>query len=340
MNYKYLENKILLTLFLTFLIIFFGAPTYKAKAVTVSPIRIELATDPGTSKAGSFKVTNDETKQVTYQIIVAKFETKDETGEPAFVPGKDGIPSWIETASSVTIESHGSKVIPFNISVPENAEPGGYFAGIFVSKTAPNVSGEADIGLESNVGTLIFLRVNGAFIEGETILEFNTKDKKKFFTSLPVEFYYRFQNSGEDRVKPLGDIIIKNIFGITSKILNANRTAGSVLPKSIRKFFAVWQTSGGNTIEQSSSEVQNQPEGQSYFQTLKWQWQHFALGRYVAHTTVTVNNDASRSYSKSTSFWVVPWQLVGTIILGLTIIFGVLLGLAIIIVLLILRKRK
>lgn len=321
-------------------VVFFLVGFNVAQATTVSPIRIELNSDPNGTVGSSFKVTNDEAKENTYSIIVARFETKDETGEPVFVPGKQEIPSWVEIANTVTVPGRGSRQVPFSITVPNDIDPGGYFAGVFVSKLAPGTEGNADIGLQSNVGTLIFLRVNGDFKEGETILEFNTLKKEKFFSSLPVSFYYRFQNSGEDRVKPLGDIIIKNLFGFTKKIVNGNPSAGSVLPKSIRKFLTSWQTSGGDKVETNSGSVIEQPKDQTYFETLKWQWQHFAFGRYSAHLTLTVDNDASRSYSKKTSFWVMPWQLLGTIIISLALVLGLLLGLAIIIVLLIMRRRE
>ncbi len=319
---------------------FFLITFQTVQATTVSPIRIELNSDPGGTLNSSFKVTNDEVKENTYSIVIARFETKDETGDPVFVSGREQIPSWIEVSNSVTVPGRGSRQVPFTITVPNNVDPGGYFAGVFVSKLAPGTDGNAEIGLQSNVGTLIFLRVNGDFKEGEIILEFATRDKQKFFSSLPVSFYYRFQNSGEDRVKPLGDIIIKNLFGFTTKVVNANPSAGSVLPKSIRKFFITWQTSGGSEVEVNSADVIEQPKAQTYVETLKWQWQHFAFGRYSAHMTLTIDNDASRSYSKKTSFWVIPWQLVGTIIVSSALILGLLLGLAIIIVLLILRRRE
>lgn len=327
------------SVFAVVIVSFFLVAFHSAQAITVSPIRIELNSDPNGTVSSSFKVTNDEAKENTYSIIVARFETKDETGEPVFVPGKEEIPSWVEIANTVTVPGRGSRQVPFSIIVPNDVDPGGYFAGVFVSKSAPGLDANVNIGLQSNVGTLIFLRVNGDFKEGETILEFATRNKQKFFSSLPVSFYYRFQNSGEDRVKPLGDIIIKNLFGFTTKVVNANPSAGSVLPKSIRKFFTTWQTSGGDEVETNSGSIIEPPNDQTYLETLKWQWQHFAFGRYVAHMTVTVENDASRSYSKKTSFWVIPWQLLGTIIISLALILGVLLGLAIIIVLLILRRR-
>ncbi len=320
----------------------FGSFFVSAKqtiALTISPIRIELAADPGGEVKGTFKLFNEQSTDQTLYIKFVKFETKDETGEPAFVPGSDGLPSWVDAPSSIKARAKEYTSVDFTIRVPRDADPGGYFAGIFASRTAPAAQEEGDVSIQSQVGSLILFRVNGAFAEGETVLEFNTKNKQHWFSSLPVEFFYRFQNSGEDRIKPLGDITIKNLFGGTSKIVNANRTVGSVLPKSIRKYEAAWVSSGGGT-EDKQDQIQKKPENLSYFQNLKWEWQHFAIGRYTANLNLTVNNDSSRSYSQKISFWVVPWQLLLTIGLGLVVVLGTLLGLAILIVYFVMKRKK
>lgn len=310
------------------------------EALTISPIRVELAADPGGEASGSFKLFNELTTTQTYYIKFVKFETKDETGEPAFVRGSDGLPSWVTAPSSVEVPPKEFLTVDFEINVPRDVDPGGYFAGILATKNVPSAEDEGDIALESQVGSLILFRVNGAFTEGETILSFNTTKKKSMFSSLPVEFEYRFQNSGEDRVKPVGDITIRNLFGFTSKVIDANRTGGSVLPRSIRRYTSAWVTSGGDRTEQHSSEVSYAPDDLSYFETLKWQWNHFALGRYTATLQFTVNNDAARHYTEALSFWVFPWQLITTILIAVVLVGGLLLGVAVIIALFILKRTR
>ncbi len=310
-------NLLSLVFCLSFLV--FGAlPISSARAVTMSPIRIELATDPGGQTNGVVKVYNDERNERTLYLSAAKFESKDETGEPKFVPEKDGLASWINIQSSVTVPPLEAKEVPFTVNVPANADPGGYYAAVFAS-VIPPIPDAQQIALKSDVGTLILFRVNGDFPEGETILEFNTKNKKKVFNSLPVEFYYRFQNSGADRARPLGDITIRNLFGGLAKVVTANRAAGNVLPQSIRKFDAAWVTSGGDDVETNYDTVK-QPEFKNFFDAVKYQTSNFALGYYSAELQLSVNNDASRSYVKHTSFWVLPWQLL-LVILAILLVF-------------------
>lgn len=317
----------------------FLMPGNHAKALTISPTRIELAADPGSSASGTFKLFNEQSTDQTLYIKFVNFEPKDETGEPVFVPGGNGLPRWVSAPESVRARAKEYTSVDFTINVPWNAEPGGYFAGIFASRTAPESADGGDVTLQSEVGSLILFRVNGQFAEGETILEFDTKNRKHWLTSLPVEFYYRFQNSGDDRIKPLGDITIKNMFGGTTKVINANRTVGSVLPKSIRRYDAAWVTGGGGT-ENEQNQIPQQPENLSFAETLKWQWQHFALGRYTANIQLTINNDAARSYAQSVSFWVVPWELVGTVAGAAFVVFSTLLGIAVLIVMFVFKRRK
>jgi hypothetical protein len=317
-----------------------GRQIKTAQAITVSPIRIELSADRGQTVPSSFKVFNEQNQTLTFYVNFARFETKDETGEPSFVPGSEGLPSWVKAPATVTIPPKQYLIVPFEITVPKDVDPGGYFAAIFISTIPLGKQDANNINLRSNVGTLLLFRVNGEFKEGETILEFNTRNKQHWFSSLPVEFYYRFQNSGADRAKPLGDITIKNLLGTSSKIVNANRSAGNTLPQSIRRYEAAWTTMGGDKTESNLGPVEHLADNASWVQTIRWEWQHFALGRYSANVHLTVNNDSSRSYSAHTSFWVIPWQLLVTIGAGVALLLAAATSLALLIIWLILKRRR
>lgn len=312
-------------------------PQNLAQAVTMSPIRIELAANPGEKTNGVVKVYNDDRVERTMYLSVAKFENQDESGEPKFVEGNDQLVAWVKIQSSIFIPSKESREVPFTVEVPNGVDPGGYFGAVFASIIPPTPDG-GEVALQSDVGTLLLFRVNGDFPEGETILEFNTKDKKKILNHLPIEFYYRFQNDGADRAQPLGDITIRNLFGGLTKVVSANFGAGNVLPESIRRFESAWVTAGGDEVEVRHDKVV-QPELDNFWETVKYQASNFALGRYSADLNLTVNNDASRSYAKSTSFWVLPWQLI-VIVLAVILLFILPLVLLLGAILVYLKRRK
>jgi hypothetical protein len=325
---------------LLILVSIWSVPEHKAQATTMSPTRLELDADPGKKIQSTIKIYNDGDSAHTFYLSAAKFETKDETGQPEFVPeDKEGLVSWFSFAPSIDIAPKQSKEVPIFVTVPANAEPGGYFAAVFASIIPPASKESGAVAVQTDTGTLVLFRVNGQFPISDSILEFNTKNKKHWLANLPVEFYFRFQNSGSDRAQPLGDITIKNLFGSITKIVTANKGAGNVLPQSIRRFESAWVTSGGDQVEQNTGAIQ-EPKFTGYWSHVQYEWHNFAFGRYHAHLNVTVNNDSSRSHAKDVSFWVIPWHLLLLILVGGGLFFGIILVLAIIVVAALMRSRK
>ena len=128
-------------------------PHHSARAVTMSPIRIELAADPGGTANGKIKIFNDERITRTLYLSVAKFENKDETGEPSFVKGAtDGLVAWTKIQSSVVVPALEFAEIPYTVEVPYGVDPGGYFAAIFASVIPPSPEGGGELSLQNNVG--------------------------------------------------------------------------------------------------------------------------------------------------------------------------------------------
>src|SRR3989338_4187074 len=184
---------------------------------TVTP-RIEVNADPGTTVREVFKITNEERQSKIFYLTYENFQSVDESGNPAFTGGKTDLATWISGPESVTVGPGDSREVPISIRIPQEAEPGGHFAAIFLQTEPPNNSNPGQVAISTKLGSLVLLRVGGEFEQGGTILNFGTTNNQRFFSSLPVPFYYRFQNTGDDRLKPLGDVQITNTFGLTSKI--------------------------------------------------------------------------------------------------------------------------
>jgi hypothetical protein len=289
-------------------------------AMSISPVRIEMQGDPGQSLKGVFKIINDEADNKVFYTAYENFEASGETGNPNFVETNTGLSTWINAASQVLVASGESVEVPFTVTIPSNAEPGGYFAAIFLSTVPPNTSGGGQVVIGARIGTLVLLRVNGEIKEGGALLEFGTKEGGKLFTSLPVEFYYRFQNSGADRVRPVGNVVIRNTIGMTSKVVNANVSQGNVLPSSIRRFELAWVDAGNPNDQAIDASIPESASGKSFFQAAGLQLKNFAFGRYTAQLAVAYGADNSVEVSK-TSFYVFPWQLLLIVLIGGTILY-------------------
>jgi hypothetical protein len=277
-----------------------------AQALTMSPVLMELAANPGEQVNAKFTLTNEEQDTKTLYLLARNFEAKDESGVPSFSPKKEGLASWIDMPASVTVGPRERKDVRFSIPLPGNLEPGGYFAAIFAASQPPAESGDGSIAIGSELGTLVLLNVPGSITEGTKILEFKNKSKS-FYTSLPVDLYFRFQNSGQTWVKPKGDVVIHNTFGGTTKIISANPDGANVLPKSIRRFEVAWLQSGGAEVQDQNSERPPEtPHG--FWGKVGYEWKYFALGRYSADLTLTYNNDTGTTQTASVAFYVFPWH--------------------------------
>jgi len=299
----------------------------QSNAMSISPVRIELAGDAGQTLKGVFKIINDEADNKVFYTAYENFEASGETGNPNFVETNSGLSTWINAPTQVSVASGESVEVPFTVNIPANAEPGGYFAAIFLSTVPPNTSAGGQVVIGARIGTLVLLRVNGEIREGGALLEFGTKEGGKFFTSLPVEFYYRFQNSGADRVRPMGNVVIRNTVGMTSTVVNANLSQGNVLPQSIRRFELAWVDAGNPNEQAIDASIPESASGKSFFKAAGLQFKNFAFGRYTAQLAVAYGEDNSVELSK-TSFYVFPWQLLILVIVGGTILyFGLSRGL-------------
>ncbi len=286
--------------------------TNQALALTVSPVKAELSGDPGMTIQSEIILLNEQKETKTFYTSFENFEAQGESSTPNFIPSKEGLAVWIKAPAEITLNPGEKKTIPFSIVIPEGADPGGHFAAIFWNTVPPQAQGGGQVAVGAKIGSLVLLKVSGEVKEGGGVLEFGTNNKQKFFSSLPISFMYRFQNSGGDRIRPEGEIKIKNIFGWSSATLDANKSQGNVLPGSIRKFEVIW----------TGEEVKIDDEKEGFFGMVVKQWRDFTFGRYTAKLNLKYGVE-NKEINESYSFFVIPWQLL-SIILVILIILGFL----------------
>lgn len=283
------------------------------EALTVSPVKLELRGDPGATVGGTFQLINEQSETLTFYVSFANFEAEGEDGVPHFVDSSTGLATWMRLVpnelSSVTLEPGKSVDVPYEVLIPADAQPGGYFGAIFWGSSPANGEAADALAVGAKVGILVFLTVNGEIEEGGGLLEFGITDNQSFFTHLPVHFFYRFSNDGADRIIPMGTLTIKNSLGMTTEVITANSAESNVLPTSTRRFEELW----GNDLSM---------EDPSFLEMAREQWNQLAFGYYTADLSLSYGSDATMAVS-SVHFWVFPWQLLilvgvgGFILLGL-----------------------
>lgn len=283
----------------------------QANALTVSPAKLEIEADPGGIVRGEIEIFNEQAETKDFYLSYENFESRGDSGAPYFIGAKDGLATWISTNSEVKINSGERKQIPFTISVPENAKPGGYFAAVFFGSQPPIGLGGGEVSIGGKIGVLVLLRVNGAVEESAGLVSFDIKGDKIFTDSLPLTFEYQFNNNGGDRVVPKGELIIRNTFRLKSATFLANEREGSVLPNSTRRFEVTW----GELSPDSQKEM-------SFFEKVGAEFKDFHFGWYTAKLNL-VWSTSNQVADSSVHFFVVPWHLLIIVILVLSIIYFV-----------------
>ena len=281
----------------------------RAHALTLTPPRIELTANPGETVTAKMTLINEHATAESYYSSFANFEASGESGTPSFVDPHDDLGTWMHVPESLTIVGGGSQDVMVSIAVPKDATPGGHFAAVFWGTQPKNpVPGQVAVGAKT--GSLVLLHINGATKEAGGLIEFDTLDHIRFYTALPVSFYYRFQNNGGDRIAPKGDLVMRDTIGLTADRVPGNPVDGNVLPQSTRRIETAWVGRDG-----AKGLI---PDG--FFDAALYELHNFAFGRYGAHLELAYGTKGEKTNSVI-HLWVFPWQLILIIVLLFLIIF-------------------
>jgi hypothetical protein len=295
---------------LVFFVFFFVG--HNAQALTISPARIEISGDPGTTVTKEITLLNDSNSgPQTYYVTYANFEAQGETGSPLFVDPVDDLGTWMTTsATSVTLAPNETKNITLSINIPKDAYAGGHFAVVFFGNSPEG--GQISVGAKT--GTLVLLSVNGNVLEAGGLVSFNTLKHQFFYNSLPVSLEYRWKNDGNDRVQPVGSVTMHDLFYIPIARIDANPVIGNILPHSTRLFNLEWskQNADLNSVAPTSFIA-------SFFDRATYQWNNFAVGLYFAKLNLAYGAENLHS-SKTAMFFVFPWQLLLCLLVLLLIV--------------------
>lgn len=279
-----------------------------AQALTVSPAKIELKADPGQTVTDEIGLFNEQNETKTFYISYQNFESRGDTGSPYFLAKKTGLVTWITTKPSITLAPGERRQVPYSITVPADARPGGHFAAIFFGSQPDQDFEGGEVAIGGRIGVLLLLRVSGDIKESAGLTSFGTVGDRRLFERFPVAFEYEFNNMGDDRVLPSGNIRIINTLQLTSANLVANEHEGNVLPNSSRRYEVVWREKQDNT------------NVSGFFQTALSQLINFRFGWYRAELNLTWG-ESGQTAQTSHNFFIVPWQLFSIVIPVLVVVW-------------------
>lgn len=254
----------------------------------LGPGKIEITGDRGQKAAREMYITNRTSKSLTFKIEIEDFIGSRNPEETVVLLGDQKGPYSLKDyihpeISEFTLKSKQRMILPVQITVPEDAQPGGLYGTLLIS-TVPSpdeIQKEAGMTTGGNVnitrlGSLIFVRVKGD-VKEEGALKSMVTPKGKFFQSGPIVFDLLYENTGNVYLNPYGIIEIKNIFG--KKIDEIKVDPWFAMPDSLR------------------------------LRELKWgEGKKMLMGMYTAHASI--NRGYQNIIDKAdASFWVFPWKI-------------------------------
>lgn len=271
------------------------------QALEIAPPVLNLTADPGQTITTKIILRDVSTSKLVVRNQINDFVAGGEDGTPRLLLEESAedspysLKSWIQPLPEFTLNPKQINELPVKIKVPADAAPGGYYAVVRFTATAPDLEGTG-VSLSASLGTLVLMRINGDAKESMKVEEFvTTKNGKKtgLFESQPITFMARIKNEGSTHEQPTGSIVVADMFGNKIAGVNVNLTRSNVLPNSIRKF--------EQTLDKAVI------------------GDRFLFGRYTADMKLTYGTKG-QTVTESTSFWVIPYRLVGFAILLIVIV--------------------
>lgn len=262
-------------------------------AMTIAPPLIKNNLSPGENWVSQIKVVNNNSEEMTVYTQVSDFKSGPE-GEVVFLEinnasgtGEYLLSSWIEVEPGpIIIGPNQSRDIPFAISVPANAGPGGHYAAILVGNRPNGEVEGTGFHVSSMLATLLLVTVKGDIQESGDINEFYAE--KEYYDHPEANFHLSFRNTGNVHLQPKGEIVITDMWGKDKGKIEVSQgnDFGNVLPNSIKKWTYSWDGEDKLT----------------------------AMGRYRAELALHYGEQAKETASRSTYFWVIDFKVVGSIL--------------------------
>jgi len=296
---------IIITIFLLTLVFKFSTQaqvTSDSTFLTISPPVRELELPPGSNNSYQVSLLNQSNKTLKILVRASPFAAVGETGGVDVSDNElPNTQDWVIVNPSIlTLAPNERRNITYTITLPRNAEPGGFYFAITAQVTSkidmgPAGPAETKSGSEINfnVASLNIVQISGKAVTDARISEFSTP--KKIYEYGPVPFVVRILNLGNVHIKPALQIDVHNTL-LKGEKETIRLRLQNVLPGAQRKYEEVEY--GG-----------------------KW---HF--GRYIATLNGVYGDGQSLTYSLS--FWIIPWRIITAVVLAIFIIgfVGYLLG--------------
>ncbi len=286
--------------------VFADEKSNQANTLKISPVRSDIEINPGESKVVQVFVSNLTSSPITVRPIENDFIAGDERGTPALILDANqsapthSLKKFMKPLTDVTIPAGKVQTVDVVITVPKDAQAGGYFGAIRFAPSSPDGGGE--VNLSASVASLILLTVPGPVTEKLNLTDFEVKQGEKtgslFQTPDNLEVSFRFENKGNLQMGPTGQLSVQNGDKVVySKNFNDKTPRDVILPDSARRWDIPLEKIG-------------------------------AFGHYKITATFTYGSK-NQTIEVVRSFWVIPMSYIIGGIIGLVVLVAIIIGIVI-----------
>jgi hypothetical protein len=298
--------------------------------LTTSPLPISLVAKPGETVTADIRVKNGGTKPEVLKVGLMKFTSNGTDGKPKLAerePG-DAYFDWVNFSKNTFVAQPNEwQTVKITITIPKTAAFGYYYAVTFSRANIAKPTNPREQTLQGGTAVLVLLDAKVPNAQRTMAIDQFTINRKSY-EFLPATFTVRVKNNGNVHGIPSGNIFITR-GGKAVATLDVNKPQGNVLPQSSREFTSMWEDGfpvyktsekNGAVVLKNGKPVQN----------LTWnfsQADRLRFGRYTARAVV-VYSDGTRDVPMEAvvSFWVIPWRLIGMVLVPIAIIAILLIG--------------
>jgi hypothetical protein len=294
--------------------------------LSTSPLPINLSMTPGSSVSTDIRIKNGNSSTEKLKVSLMKFSAYGEEGRPALAdrePGDDYF-DWVQFNTPVfDAPPNEWKTIKMTINAPKTAAFGYYYAVVF---SRANETKKADKGnlLLGSTAVLVLVDVKVPNAKRSMGLASFSADKRSY-EFLPANFKIRLHNNGNVHLLPRGNIFISR-GNKQVATLTVNTQRGNILPNSNRIYSASWDDGFPVYVNREAGGKLTLDKAGKPITDLKWDFTKapkLKFGHYTAQLLVAYDNGKQDVPVEATlSFWVIPWRILG-VLLVVALLIGV-----------------
>jgi hypothetical protein len=295
-------------------------------SLTTSPLPVSLVGKPGETVKTDLRLRNSGDKTEEIKVGLMKFAIGANSSPEILDRGpSDEYFDWVTfSEDEFTIQPNETKAITMTIELPPKAALGYYYAVTFSRAESAATSG-TQAAVEGATAIIVLLEAKVPSAKRDVVIE-RFAVNSRVYEFLPASFTVKLKNKGNIHLAASGNIFISRN-GKQLGTIDVNRLQGNILPGSSREFSAEWSDGFPRYQELTDQKGVTLDKDGKPVQKLDWNFNtplsKLRFGKYTATLLMAYSDgDKDVPLEATVTFWVIPWRIIGTILLIAILLIG------------------